>query len=116
MHELGITTSVVQICTDIAIARGVATRITHVTLEVGKLAAVMPDALRFCFEICAKDTPLEGAELEIIEVPGRAHCRDCGDEVAVAQLFDSCRCGGFNLELVAGQELRVKQIEVTECA
>lgn len=51
-----------------------------VTLEVGKLAAVVPDSLRFCFDIYAKDTMIEGAELEIIEIPVRAHCRDCGDE------------------------------------
>jgi hydrogenase nickel incorporation protein HypA/HybF len=38
-----------------------------VRLEVGRLAGVLPDALRFCFDVCARGTRLEGATLEIIE-------------------------------------------------
>jgi hydrogenase nickel incorporation protein HypA/HybF len=36
-------------------------RFPAVTLELGRLAAVMPDALRFCFGICLKNTLVEGA-------------------------------------------------------
>jgi len=38
-----------------------------VTLEIGKLAAVLPESVRFCFDICSRGTLLEGARLEIIE-------------------------------------------------
>jgi len=116
MHELSITHSVVAICAERAAEQGMDTRVTRVTLEVGKLSAVMPDALRFCFEICAKDTVVEGAQLEIIEIPGRARCRDCGGEVALSELFGRCRCGNANLDLIAGQELKIKHMEVAECA
>ena len=112
MHELGITRSVVAICAE----RAMGAKVMRVTLEIGKLSAVMPDALRFCFEICAKDTAVEGAELEIIETPGRAQCRDCGDELMLNELFGRCACGSVNLQLIAGQELRIKQMEVEECA
>ena len=50
----------------------------RVRLEIGQLAAVMPDAMRFCFDVCARNTVLEGAALEIVEIPGRALCDDCG--------------------------------------
>ena len=116
MHELSITHSVVAICAERAAEQGMDTRVTRVTLEVGKLSAVMPDALRFCFEICAKDTVVEGAELEIIEVPGVARCRDCGGEVALVEIYGRCVCGSANLELFAGQELKIKQMEVEEYA
>jgi hydrogenase nickel incorporation protein HypA/HybF len=116
MHELGITSSVIATCAARAAELGAATRVTQVTLEVGKLAAVMPDALRFCFDCCAMGTPVEGAELEIIEIAGRARCRGCSAEQAVTQLFGRCACGGFDLEIVAGEELRIRQMEVTECA
>ena len=115
MHELSLTQSVVELCAARAAEQGNDARVTHVTLEVGVLAAVMPDAMRFCFEICAKGTALEGAELEIIEIPGRARCLDCAGEVAVTQLFDTCRCGSANLILISGEELKVKQMEVEEC-
>ncbi|MFZ4625069.1 MAG: hydrogenase maturation nickel metallochaperone HypA [Rhodoferax sp.] len=116
MHELSIMQSVVDICAARAAEQGADARVTHITLEVGLLAAVMPDALRFCFEVCAKDTRLEGAGLEIIEIPGRARCLDCASEVSVTQLFDICECGSVKLVLIAGEELKIKQMEVEQCA
>ena len=108
MHELSITRSVVAICAEHS--RGA--RVTRVTLEIGKLSAVMPDAVRFCFDICAKATAVEGASLDIIEVPGLARCGDCGGDVPLNELFGRCRCGSANLTLIAGDELNVKEMEV----
>jgi hydrogenase nickel incorporation protein HypA/HybF len=53
-------------------------RVARVVLEIGRLSGVVPDALHFCFEICAKGTILDGAALEIREIAGRAHCAACG--------------------------------------
>ena len=116
MHELSLTQSVVEICAARAAEQGAGTRVTRVTLEVGELSAVMPEAMRFCFEVCTRDTVLEGAELEIIEIPGRARCFDCSSEFALPQLYGTCACGSTNLMLISGEELRVKQMEVNECA
>ena len=68
--------------------------------------------VRFCYDICAKGTLLEGSVLEIIEVAGAGVCRDCGGEVALSQLYGRCICGGANLRLVAGEELKIKEMEV----
>jgi hydrogenase nickel incorporation protein HypA/HybF len=108
MHELSITRSVVAICAE----RANGAQVTRVTLEIGKLSAVLPEAVRFCFDICAQGTPLEGAALEIIETPGRGRCRDCGGSVALEELFGRCACGSANLELVAGEELKIREMEV----
>ncbi|MFZ4538051.1 hydrogenase maturation nickel metallochaperone HypA [Propionivibrio sp.] len=116
MHELSIVQSVVEICAARAAEQGANSRVTHITLEVGALAAVIPDALRFCFEACTKETMLDGAELEIIEIPGRARCLDCAGEVSVTRLFGTCECGSAKLILIAGEELKIKQMEVEECA
>ena len=67
MHELSITRNVVAIVSE----RAVGQRVTRVRLEIGRLTAVMPDSIRFCFDICAQGTPLEGAELEIVESAGQ---------------------------------------------
>jgi hydrogenase nickel incorporation protein HypA/HybF len=67
MHELAITESVVEAVTE-RIASG---RITRVVLEIGRLSGVVPDSVRFCFEVCAAGTRLEGAELDIVELGGR---------------------------------------------
>jgi hydrogenase nickel incorporation protein HypA/HybF len=66
MHELGITRNVVAICAE----RAQGAQVLRVKLEIGKRAGVMADSVRFCFDICAKGTPVEGAMLEIVEPAG----------------------------------------------
>lgn len=66
MHELGITRNVIAICAE----QAGGAKVTRVTLEIGKQAGVLAESVRFCFDICAKDTLVEGATLEIIEPPG----------------------------------------------
>ncbi len=107
MHELAIATAVVDACAE----RAAGARVLRVCVEIGQLSAVLPDALRFCFEVCAQDTAIEGAELEITEVPGRARCDACGEVVALAVPWGCCGCGGM-LRIIAGKELRVKEMEV----
>ncbi len=108
MHELGITRSVVAICAESSGGEAV----KRVTLEIGKLSAILPDAVRFCFDICAKGTVVEGAALEILEIPGKALCTECGGEIELFDLVGKCNCGSRNLRIVAGEELKVKEIEV----
>ena len=109
MHELGIAQEVVRI----AIEGCGGARVKRVVVEVGKLSAILPDALRFCFELAARETPLEGAALDIVEVPGRARCRECGGVVELVKPFGECACGSSDLEWLSGEELRVKSLEVT---
>jgi hydrogenase nickel incorporation protein HypA/HybF len=108
MHELGITQEIVAL----ASAHAQGARVRRIVLEIGKLSAVLPDAVRFCFDVCSRDTTVEGAELDILELPGRARCRACGGEVVVEQPWGQCGCGGMDLEWLSGTELRLKEIEV----
>ncbi|HAJ64667.1 MAG TPA: hydrogenase maturation nickel metallochaperone HypA, partial [Cyanobacteria bacterium UBA8543] len=66
MHELGITQNIVAIAAEHANGA----KVKRVSLEIGKLSAIMPEAVHFCFDICCQGTVLEGAKLEIIEIPG----------------------------------------------
>lgn len=108
MHELGIAQEIVEIVAK----RASGARVTRVTLEIGKLAAVLPDAVQFCFELCVEGTLLEGASLDIIETPGLARCRECGAEVCLERPFGRCECGGTDLEWLSGEELKIKNFEV----
>ena len=109
MHEVGIAQQVIEI----AVQGSGGARIRRIVLEVGQLAAVLPDALRFCFEMASDGTEAEGAVLEIIEVPGRGRCRACGSEFALARPFGRCSCGGTDLDWLSGEELRVRELEVS---
>lgn len=109
MHELSLVQGVVEVCSE----KAGGARVLRVTLEVGKLSCVMPEALQFCYEVCAQGTPLEGSELEIIQVPGRALCRACGQRVELHHLLDACRCGGVVFdEQEGGDDLKIKSMEV----
>lgn len=108
MHELGITQEIIAIVSE----RCKGAKVTRVVLKIGKLSAVLPDAVRFCFDLCCEGTPLEGAQLEIIETPGTARCRKCGEEVMLERPFGRCRCGNTDLEWLTGDELTIQQMEV----
>ncbi|MEH1786529.1 hydrogenase maturation nickel metallochaperone HypA [Nostoc sp.] len=110
MHELGITQNIVAIVTENA--KGA--KVQRVLLEIGKLSAIMPDAIRFCFDICTQGTILAGAKLEIVEIPGLAKCRQCGTEISVDKPFGICNCGSVQLDLITGEELKIKEIEIEE--
>ncbi len=108
MHELSLMESLV---TTVAEEVGAA-RVMTVRLEVGALTCVVPAALRFCFDVCTNGTPLEGAEIDIVEIPGRARCRACAVELSVDVDAALCPCGSADLEVLAGLELRLKEVEV----
>ena len=112
MHELGITRNIVAIVSDAAKGR----RVRRVTLEVGKLAGVMTDAIAFCFDVVAQGTVLEGASLDIREIEGRARCAACGEEFATATLYAPCACGSRRLQRLQGEELKIKTMELEEAA
>jgi hydrogenase nickel incorporation protein HypA/HybF len=108
VHELALMDNVVSA----VVERIGDARVTTVRLEIGRLAAVVPEALRFCFDVCARGTALEGAALEIAHIEGRARCRSCGGERPIDSYADLCDCGASDLAVLAGEELRIKNVEV----
>jgi hydrogenase nickel incorporation protein HypA/HybF len=106
MHELAITQGVVEAVT----ARTGAAPVASVRVRVGRLAGVVPDAMRFCFELVTAGTPLEGAALEFDEPEGRGRCRTCGADVPLADLILLCPCGSADVEVVSGRELAVASV------
>lgn len=113
MHEMSLIESLLRILEEQARTRGFS-RVRTAWLEIGELSHVDPEALRFCFEALAATSRLtEGARLEIIRVPGRAVCLDCGGEALVATRTGSCpACGGTRLAIAGGDEMRVRELEV----
>ena len=109
MHELAIADSVVQISCRHAAGR----QVTKVYLKVGHLRQVVPSALAFSFELVAQGTPVEGAVLEMEEVPVTGKCRGCGAESRPESFPLRCgACGGFELQILRGEELYVESLEM----
>ncbi|WP_433870431.1 hydrogenase maturation nickel metallochaperone HypA [Saccharopolyspora sp. CA-218241] len=108
MHELAITQNIV----DTIVERTDSAEILAVHMRIGKVAGVVPDAVRFCFDLVAQGSPVAGARLEIDEPPGRARCRTCADEFAVEDLAVLCSCGSTEVAVIGGDELSVTAVEV----
>ena len=106
MHELAITQGVVDAVTE----RTGTAPVASVRVRVGRLSGVVPDAMRFCFELVTAGTPLDGAILEFERPEGRARCRTCGAEFVLADLILLCDCGSADVEVLAGRELAVASV------
>lgn len=109
MHEMSLVQGVVELCLEHATGR----RVTSVTLVIGDLAGVEPEAMAFCFEAATSGTLLDGARLVMERVPARGECGECG------ATFDCCRwatpcpeCGSLAVSCDGGDEMRVKELEV----
>ena len=111
MHELAIADSVVRIASRHAEGRPV----RAVELKVGHLRQVVPSALEFSFGLVAEGTELEGAELRLEVVPAGGRCRTCGADGPLPEFPLRCQaCGGFDVEVLRGEELVVDALEIDE--
>ena len=115
MHEMGIAMQIIEIASA-SIPQDVAdVRVERVNLKIGKLAAVVPESLRFCFEIASKETLLAGADLHIDEIPVVARCKDCQEEWVINEpVFTCVSCNSGQIDILSGRELNIESIEIAE--
>ena len=112
MHEMALAEGMLQIVEDAA-RDNAAARVSAIWLEIGTLAQVERAALRFCFDAVSRGGVADGARLEIIDVSGAAWCMPCGERVALVALGEACpRCGSYQLQVVSGTEMRIREIAV----
>ncbi|MBI5590437.1 MAG: hydrogenase maturation nickel metallochaperone HypA [Deltaproteobacteria bacterium] len=117
MHEMGIAMQIVEIAAASIPEHLKNSRVQGVHLKIGKLSSVVPDSLRFCFDIVSKDSAIAGAVLYIEEIPVTARCKSCDNHWTIDGPAFSCpRCGSGTIELTSGQELDISSIELEEDA
>lgn len=111
MHELSLLENVREILEDHALSQKFS-KVTKVTLEIGKLSSIEPEALRFGFDVVMKCSLAEGAELIITDLDGLGHCQQCGQNTAMEVLYDPCSHCGRPLTVVRGMEMKIKDLVV----
>ena len=110
MHELAISRAILDIATRHAEGRPV----VLVSVTVGALRQVVPESLAFHFQIAARGTLCEGAELEPRLVAARLRC-ECGREWQLEEPCFRCPgCGGAEVSVLDGEQLSVEEIELEE--
>ena len=106
MHELAVVEAVV----DQVAGRLGQQRVVAIHLAVGKLSGVVPDALRFCFDLATSETTMDGAVLTIEEPPGQGQCRSCGSTFRMPDALVLCPCGSADVRIVGGDELVIRSV------
>jgi hydrogenase nickel incorporation protein HypA/HybF len=113
MHELSLLENVREILENHALSQNFY-KVTRVTLEIGKLSCVEPDALRFGFGVVMKDSLAKNAELIITELNGLGQCRQCQQQMEMENLYDPCvYCGSPFVKVIQGAEMKIKDLIVT---
>jgi len=114
MHEMGIANSILEaVATELRRYPGA--RASKVGVRIGELAAIDADSLRFCFDALARDTDLEGLQLQIEACPRRHRCDPCSETFDVHDYEFACpKCGSMQTKFVSGDELELAYLEVEE--
>lgn len=115
MHEMGIAEQLVKIALN-AIPDEIENPVVEkLYLKIGKLSTVVEHSLRFCFEIIAKNTPLETACLEIEDVPVLVECTKCLNQWEVdGPVFQCPDCKDSDVKLLTGREIEITSLELAE--
>ncbi len=112
MHEMSLAENIMQIIEETALEQKF-TRVKTVTLQVGQLACVEQESLRFYFDVVTQDSIAQQAKLEIIEVAGQAWCNQCDCHVSINAYYEACpHCGDFSLQVIQGDGMQIKELEV----
>lgn len=111
MHEFSLIQGIIEIILD-ELPRHEISRVETVSLRIGEMRQVVPDALNFGFECLSKNTPLEGARLELEHVPVRASCHSCCHEFVIENWLQGCpKCSANNYQIISGKELEITSFE-----
>lgn len=114
MHELSIALALVETATNAADRASESGAIAAVSVRIGSLSSVVPEALASAWTVAAEGTRCARAELCIERVAGRVWCRSCGIETELSDppRFRCGRCGSPAGDVRAGWELELVSLEV----
>ncbi len=114
MHELSMIKRVLEIAWDVSAQHG-ERPIRGITMEIGALQQIVPEALAFAFEAATTGTPAEGARLEWRLIPLEVLCSTCEAHYEPSSPFWVCPCCGNTRGVpVRGDELNVVEVELLD--
>ena len=116
MHELSIAMQIVESASH-AIEAYEDAQVTKVHVRIGALSGVIPEALRFAWDMATDGSRLAGSTLHIEEVAAAAWCPTCEQEVETEGYRMKCpACGSPTPRVVRGRELEILSLELNDDA
>jgi hydrogenase nickel incorporation protein HypA/HybF len=112
VHELSVCQALLGQVAEIAERRG-ASAVERITIEVGLLSGIEPGLLASAFAILRAGGCASQAQLSIESKGVSISCLDCGARTPVEPNRLVCAaCGGFRTRIIAGDELRLRSLEL----
>ena len=112
MHEFSIALNIIKIAEEQVIKKK-ENAISSIEIETGPFSGVIVDALEFAFQQARKNTLAENATLSINWIEGKLKCLRCNHVFKTDTLYTLCPvCNAFETEIVQGQELKIRSIEI----
>jgi len=119
MHELSMADAIVKTAVDVA-EKNDAQKIIEITIEIGGLALLNPEQLKFMIEVLSEDTLLEGAKIVIEEIPIEIECKSCSYEGPAGEeeldhympIVKCPECDDVSINIIKGRECNVKNIKI----
>ncbi len=112
MHEISLIKSILKTI-EHEMEKCGAKKLNSLTLRIGTLTAVEPEAMQFAFNSSIEKTAMEGATLCIIETKLSGRCRECGTEFALSEFDSPCPiCAGLDIKRLTGTELDIISMDV----
>ena len=109
MHELALCEAIVDTVTDHAQGR----RVRQVNLRIGHFRQVVPDTLRFCWDVRVRNTELESSTLSITSVLAVVECGECASTTTLVDPYRLCgSCGTTNVTMISGEEFLVESLDL----
>lgn len=114
MHELAIAQQLID--TAVSLLPPDSQRVSTLRIELGDLAGVSEDELRFGLQVMSANTRCEGATVEITRIPAIIHCPQCGADSALEDPdVRLCpKCGVPASIVLQGKELLISSMEVSD--
>lgn len=117
MHELSMADGILKAVLSNAEENG-ATEVTEVTIEIGKLALLNPEQVKFMLDVLSEDTIAKDADFITVEIPIESKCKKCGfvgiidsdDLDHYIPMIECPKCENKLVEIINGKDCVVKNI------
>lgn len=112
MHELPVTQNILELALTYGANAG-ATKITRLYITIGDLASIVDDSVQFYWELIAKDTIAEKAELEFHRIKTELRCKNCSQTYKPVSGISTCpNCQSSQIEILSGKEFYLEAIDI----
>lgn len=119
MHEFSMAQGILNAVLETAEAND-ANKVTDIVIEIGRLAMLNPEQLKFMLDVLVEDTLAENAKIIIEDIDVEIKCYNC-DYEGIANVDDSdhyapmilCpKCESHRVNVLNGKDVTVRNISI----